>query len=310
MTGWLIVVLFVIVALLPLRVACADDAAPAGPPAPRPKKIYAHYMACYPSACSAPPWEFKHEGRVLRHDGNTRLAAFGGQWRNWPLLPQDMEVSMEQTMDLEIRRAMRAGIDGFVVDMANEEYWYKVITAMFKVVHEKKYPFEISVCLDGVPDRAGQAKWLIDTYGDSPNLARRDGKPFIAGYYSALQLLDVAAAAMIERDGLTGVTPKDLENDPRLLRFGHALLVPTREIAAELWLRTYRYDDARREARAVLEEHPGRVGPYVVLARTAVRLKDTAAATEAWRRVLALRTTADPDDTIRLEAQRALEPER
>jgi tetratricopeptide (TPR) repeat protein len=102
----------------------------------------------------------------------------------------------------------------------------------------------------------------------------------------------------------------ELENDPRVVRFGHGLLVPTREIAAELWLRTYRYDDARREARAVLEEHPGRVGPYVVLARTAVRRKDTAAATEAWRRVLALRTTADPDDTLRFEAQRALEPPR
>jgi hypothetical protein len=64
---------------------------------------------------------------------------------------------------------MRAGIDGFVVDMANEPYWYKVIAAMFKVVHEKKYAFEICACLDNVPDRAGQLTWFLDTYRDSPN---------------------------------------------------------------------------------------------------------------------------------------------
>jgi tetratricopeptide (TPR) repeat protein len=83
-------------------------------------------------------------------------------------------------------------------------------------------------------------------------------------------------------------------------------LVPAEEIAAELWLRTYRYDDARREARAVLEARPQRISPYVVLARTAVRLKDAGAAADAWRRVLELRATADPDDTLRLEAQQGL----
>jgi hypothetical protein len=47
----------------------------------------------------------------------------------------------------------------------------------------------------------------------------------------------------------------------------------------------------------------------VVLARTAARLQDPAAA-DAWRAIVELRTAADPDDSLRLEAQRALEARR
>ena len=83
-------------------------------------------------------------------------------------------------------------------------------------------------------------------------------------------------------------------------------LLPARELGAELWLRTYRYDDARRDARALLDAQPQRISPFVVLARASARVKDTTAAAEAWRRVLELRATADADDTLRVEAQRAL----
>jgi hypothetical protein len=83
-------------------------------------------------------------------------------------------------------------------------------------------------------------------------------------------------------------------------------LLPARELGAELWLRTYRYDDARRDARALLDAQPRRISPFVVLARASARVKDTTAAAEAWRRVLELRATADADDTLRVEAQRAL----
>jgi hypothetical protein len=85
-------------------------------------------------------------------------------------------------------------------------------------------------------------------------------------------------------------------------------LIPARELGAELWLRTYRYDDARREARALLEAQPQRVSPYVVLARAAARTSDPAAAADAWRRVLELRAAADPDDTLRAEARQAVRP--
>jgi len=98
----------------------------------------------------------------------------------------------------------------------------------------------------------------------------------------------------------------DLERNPAMIRAGRALLVPTREIAAELWLRTYRYDWARRDAAAVLEAQPRRISPVVVLARTAVRVGDRAAAVAAWRTILELRASADADDTLRLEATQAL----
>jgi hypothetical protein len=97
----------------------------------------------------------------------------------------------------------------------------------------------------------------------------------------------------------------ELERD-RATIGGGVPLVPTAELAAELWLRTYRYDDARRDARTVLAAQPQRISPHVVLARTAARVQDVSGAAEAWRRVAELRATADAGDTIRLEAQRAL----
>jgi hypothetical protein len=89
----------------------------------------------------------------------------------------------------------------------------------------------------------------------------------------------------------------------------HLALVPTRELAAELWLRTYRYEDARRDAHAVAAASPHRISPAIVLARTAARLQDVVAA-EAWRAILELRAAADADDSLRLEAQRALDTPR
>lgn len=83
-------------------------------------------------------------------------------------------------------------------------------------------------------------------------------------------------------------------------------LILSRELAAELWLRTYRYDDARREARAVLAASPHRISPYVVLARASTRVDDGAGAADAWRTVLALREKADANDSLRIEAEGAL----
>jgi cytochrome c-type biogenesis protein CcmH/NrfG len=56
----------------------------------------------------------------------------------------------------------------------------------------------------------------------------------------------------------------------------------------------------------VLAAQPQRISAHVVLARAAARVQDVSGAAEAWKNVLELRATADGDDTIRLEAQRAL----
>ena len=116
------------------------------------------------------------------------------------------------------------------------------------------------------------------------------------------------AASQDEHPQMALLLAHAAELEAQLLADGrvHLSLVPTRELAAELWLRTYRYDDARREARALDAVVPRRISPAVVLARTATRLQDAAAA-DLWRAVLELRTTADANDSLRLEAQAALE---
>ncbi|MEO5822345.1 MAG: hypothetical protein ABIT71_17700, partial [Vicinamibacteraceae bacterium] len=157
-------------------------------------------------------------------------------------------------------------------------------------------------------ERARQAAARLDTLAASGGA---DARPSELEW--ARTLIEAAIAASQDEHpelALRLVHAIDLERaladaDPSALP-----LVSARELGAELWLRTYRYDDARRDARAVLDAQPQRISPYVVLARTAVRVQDAAAATDAWRRILDLRATADADDTIRLEAQRALAPAR
>ncbi len=157
--------------------------------------------------------------------------------------------------------------------------------------------------------QAARARQAADQLDRLAGNAPADGRPSEIAW--ARTMIDAAIAASQDEHpemALRLVHAVDLERalataDPRALP-----LVPSRELSAELWLRTYRYDYARRDARAQLEAQPGRISPYVVIARAADRVHDTPAAMEAWQRVLELRATADTDDTIRLEAQRALRP--
>ena len=100
----------------------------------------------------------------------------------------------------------------------------------------------------------------------------------------------------------------DLERDPAMRRCGRCRCCRRAELAAELWLRTYRYDDARRDARAVAGGAAAADQPVRRAGADRRARQDAAAAAEAWRRVLELRASADADDTLRLEAQRALGP--
>ena len=134
-----------------------------------------------------------------------------------------------------------------------------------------------------------------------------EGRPSEIGW--ARTLIDAAIAASQDEHpelALRLVHAIDMERALAVADPAALPLLPARELGAELWLRTYRYDDARRDARALLDAQPHRISPYVVLARAGVRVKDAGAAVEAWRRVLDLRAGADADDPLRLEAQRAL----
>ena len=163
-----------------------------------PRKIYAHYMGCFHVA-SGPIGFWRGKVGGIRHDSSDRLAAMGGQYRNWYLVPQGMKLSAGGSADLDIRRALRGGIDGFAIDAWAGHQAKEVLAALFKVAEEKDYPFEITICLD--PNCHGEytrgkdpkgllagytdsIRYLLERHGDSPKLARRDGKPLIFGYHS------------------------------------------------------------------------------------------------------------------------------
>ena len=166
--------------------------------AERPRKIYAHYMGCFPAG-SGPIAYHRSQMPKTRHDSTDSHAAMGGRFRNWPLLPEGMELDARASADLEIRRALRIGIDGFALDAWAGHQAKDVLDALFKVAESKDYPFQVTICLDpnchAAYTRGKDAKgllvgytdtirYLLERYGDSPKLARRDGRPLIFGYHS------------------------------------------------------------------------------------------------------------------------------
>ena len=180
---------FLACALEPRGGAEAAKAAPAQMQAPdsRPRKIYAHYMGCWPVASGALLYSKLEDDPKMRHDSASETIRHGGHVRNWDLTPWGMKLSPEESADLEIRRALRIGIDGFAVDAwAGQDDARHTLDALFKVAEDKGYPFEVTVCID--PTCGGKivdtVKYLLEKHGSSPKLARRDGKPLIFGYQS------------------------------------------------------------------------------------------------------------------------------
>lgn len=199
--------------------------APASMPASapdRPRKIFAHYMGCYPVAAAATAHHRANDASKIRHDGNGQFDAIGDRWRNWPLVPDGMKVSAELSADLEIRRALSGGIDGFAIDAwAGGDSAKQTLDALFKVAEEKDYPFEITICLDaGINDNYGLAaaiKYVLDKHGKSPKLARRDGKPLIFGYISSFVGFRYGAQELKKRPEFADANVRDLTTN-RMLR--------------------------------------------------------------------------------------------
>ena len=156
---------------------------------PLPKKIFAHYMGCWPVGTGPIFGQRQNEGKELRHEAPSSSAAYlGGHVRNFDLVDPAKELTLEESADLEIRRAMRIGIDGFAVDAwAGGAMAQGTLDALFKVAEAKDYPFELTVCLDPScgGDPVGTVKELLRKHGKSPKLARRENKPLIFGYLSS-----------------------------------------------------------------------------------------------------------------------------
>ncbi|MGI6495468.1 MAG: endo-1,3-alpha-glucanase family glycosylhydrolase [Kiritimatiellia bacterium] len=193
--------------------AFAGDARP-----PREKKIYAHYMGCYPAGAASTAYHRMNDAHTVRHDGSGMHDAYGDRWRNWPLVPDGMNVSLEESADLEIRRALRGGIDGFAIDAwAGGDGAKAVLDALFKVAEEKDYPFEITICLDaGIQANWGLAdsiRYVVEKHGDSPKLARRDGRPLIFGYLSSFVGFRHGAEVLKQKPEFENTAENELHNE-------------------------------------------------------------------------------------------------
>jgi hypothetical protein len=193
---------------------------PAPPPA-RPKKIFAHYMGCYPAGAGATAHHRAIDAPKVRHDSTDRMTSGGGRFRNWPLVPDGMRVSLEASADLEIRRALRGGIDGFAVDAwAGGQSAQDMFSALLKVARDKDYPFEVTVCLDpGVLGFEGMQKalrWIMQEHGQNPKLARRDGKPLIFGYLSSFIGFQHGALALKQKPEFADTDLKALQQNREL----------------------------------------------------------------------------------------------
>ena len=163
------------------------------------KKIFAHYMGCFPPGYGALSWHLNNARKTMDYESDDYRKAIGGYLFNWPLLPQNaFYPTPEQSAELEIRRAIRAGIDGFAVDAwAGSKGAPLVFDTLIRTAERMKVPFEITICMDpgchpqnplepgnNAAEFAKSVNYIL-RHKNSPNLARRNGKILIFGYYSS-----------------------------------------------------------------------------------------------------------------------------
>ena len=116
----------------------------------REKKIYAHYMGCFPADAGATHHLRHWDNANIRHDSTKDEFKRGGKIRNWPLVPLGRDrLPLVESADLEIRRAIRGGIDGFALDAwAGNDEAKATLDALFQAAELGKYDFYITITLD------------------------------------------------------------------------------------------------------------------------------------------------------------------
>jgi hypothetical protein len=168
----------------------------------QPRKVFAHYMGCYPAGTGVTRYHRLSMGEDFRHDRGGDVERRGGRFRNFDLVPAEPGLTADESADLEIRRAMRIGINGFAVDAwAGGDGAKATFDALIRVAKAKNYPFELTICLDPAcgGDPVHSVKELLAKYGDNPKLARRDGQPLIFGYFSHGLAMGALNGALDER---------------------------------------------------------------------------------------------------------------
>ena len=159
------------------------------------RKVYAHFMGCWPAfGCSGQDGDMKAWLLTGEAKGD---GAQGGLFNNFPLVPQSgYDVPLLEKAKMEIKRAKRAGIDGFAFDAWAGDKSPQTLDVYFHAAEELKVDFGLTICFDpgchgarwiegtNMWERfASSAKWVL-RHVDSPNLARFHGKPLFFGYHS------------------------------------------------------------------------------------------------------------------------------
>jgi len=158
------------------------------------RKFFAHYMGCFPATAG---WLADAQAKTHSLTNAAKWEDFGGAgWLNRPLMPLGFKQSEEENAAFEIRRAMRAGLDGFAVDAWAGDVWAKKrFEMLLKAAEPYGGKFQVTVCLDPACHQRGYEKdvpmWqrFADTvnyvlkFRDSPALATFDGRPLILTYH-------------------------------------------------------------------------------------------------------------------------------
>lgn len=167
------------------------------------RMIYAHYMGSYPAGAKAHAHHYRQQPKVIAPSNMSMYGQLGGRTTNWSLVPQEWfmaNTDLRKSAELEIKRAIRMGLDGFSIDAwASPELAKPLLELFLDIAKEKNLPFYVTICLDpschkiktqNYDDSAGghingmydTVRYLLSKYGNHPNLARRDGKPLIFTY--------------------------------------------------------------------------------------------------------------------------------
>jgi hypothetical protein len=156
------------------------------------REVYAHYMGCFPAGTGGLAYSQRMMATNLMSQADY-TDIVGGRIVNWPLLPQRTELTAEANAELEIRRAMRAGIDGFAFDAwAGGDGAKKTFEIFLHAAEKMQVPFKLTICFDPSCHPRGKSTLdgFVDTakfvlqFRDSPNLARRDGKALFFTYHA------------------------------------------------------------------------------------------------------------------------------
>lgn len=172
-----------------------------------PRELYAHYMGCYPLTLQISSIA-KAQSDLAKSSPYSRKFndAFGSVWRNTPLLPMDYNVDPVDAAELEIKRALRCGLNGFAFDvLPGREQSLKTIPSFFAAAERGKYPIKFTFALDNPWRNPAVIKWLLDNYGNSPYLARRNGKVMFFSYHGFTDAREFVREYLERKKGNTKV---------------------------------------------------------------------------------------------------------